>query len=71
MARRQAPSPYLTTPELMQVLKIRHKVTIYNLIEQGMPTLRLGKDYRFHWPEVYDFLRQATGKKLRRRQADN
>jgi len=56
------PEEFLTVRELMSLLKIRHRQTIYTLIDQGMPTIRVGKSYRFIKAEAIDFLRE-NGKK--------
>jgi len=51
---------FLTTQELMQLLKIKHKQTIYNLIRDGMPAISVGKNYRFIKAEVIEFLRELS-----------
>ena len=51
---------FLTTQELMQLLKIKHKQTIYNLIRDGMPAISVGKNYRFIKSEVIEFLRELS-----------
>lgn len=51
---------FLTTQELMQLLKIKHKQTIYNLIRDGMPAISVGKNYRFIKAEVVEFLREFS-----------
>jgi len=51
---------FLTTQELMQLLKIKHKQTIYNLIRDGMPAISVGKNYRFIKAEVVEFLRELS-----------
>jgi len=54
------PDEFLTTRELMQLLKIRHKQTIYSLIREGMPAVHVGKNFRFIKNEVISFLKQST-----------
>ena len=51
---------FLTTHELMQLLKIKNRRTIYDLLDQGMPTIRVGKNYRFIKHEVIEFLKRWT-----------
>ena len=53
---------FLTTKELMKFLKIKHRLTIYNFIKQGMPAIKVGKDYRFIKSEVIGFFRNSTAK---------
>ena len=53
-----SPEEILTTRELMRLLKIRHRATIYNLISHGLPVLICGKNYRFIRHEVIGFLRR-------------
>lgn len=48
---------FLTTKELMQLLKVKHKQTIYKLISEGMPAISVGKNYRFIKAEVIAFLK--------------
>gem|GEM_PF-3342946 len=48
---------FLTTKELMQLLKVKHKQTIYKLIDDGMPAINVGKNYRFIKHEVIEFLK--------------
>lgn len=55
-----SPDEFLTTAELMKLLKIRHKQTIYNLIEQGMPFIQVGKNYRFIKCEVIIFFKNFS-----------
>lgn len=50
---------FLTTQELMRLLKVKHKQTIYKLIADGMPAISVGKNYRFIKAEVITFLRKA------------
>ena len=49
---------FLTTKELMRFLKIKHRLTIYNFIKQGMPAIKVGKDYRFVKQEVIGYFRR-------------
>jgi excisionase family DNA binding protein len=51
---------FLTTYELMSMLKIKNKQTIYKLIGQGLPVVMVGKQYRFITQEVIDFLKQKS-----------
>ena len=60
------PDEFLTTDELMSLLKIGHKQTIYKLIRQGMPAILVGKNYRFLKHEVIAFLKDETRKKRRK-----
>ena len=57
---------FLTTEELMALLKIGHKQTVYKLIKQGMPAILVGKNYRFLKHEVIAFLKDETRKKRRK-----
>ena len=58
-----APEEFLTTKELMQLLKIRHKQTIYSLIEEGMPAVSVGRNYRFIRQEVIHYLKEHSSGK--------
>ena len=49
---------FLTTAELMALLKVRHKQTIYKLIGEGMPKILVGRHYRFLKSDVIDFLKR-------------
>ena len=51
------PEEFLTTEELMSLLKIGHKQTIYKLIKQGLPALRVARNYRFIKHEVVAYLK--------------
>ena len=55
-----SPEEILTTYELMRLLKIRHRQTIYNLIKDGMPVIIAGRNFRFIQSEVIAFLRQHS-----------
>ena len=55
-----SPEEILTTHELMRLLKIRHRQTIYNLIREGMPVIIAGRNFRFIQSEVIAFLRQDS-----------
>lgn len=57
------PDEFLTTRELMRLLKIKHKQTVYGLIESGLPTIMVGKSYRFIKGEVIEFFRQHRNHK--------
>lgn len=57
---------FLTTRELMHLLKIRHKQTIYGLIGEGLPAVLVGRSYRFFRSEVIQFLKQCRNHKRRR-----
>lgn len=48
---------FLTTKELMRLLKIGHRQTVYKLIEQGMPAILVGKNYRFCKDEVIAYFK--------------
>ena len=54
------PEEFLTTEELMALLKIGHKQTVYKLIKQGMPAILVGKNYRFIKHEVIQYLKVRT-----------
>ena len=54
------PTDFLTTQELMKLLKIKHRQTIYGLIEAGMPVLQAGRNYRFPKSEVITFLKRHS-----------
>ncbi|GEM_PF-3189399 len=58
------PDEFLTTQELMRLLKIKHKHTIYRLIDEGLPAIVVGKNFRFIKNEVINFLRNGFSKKL-------
>lgn len=58
-----APEEFLTTKELMQLLKIRHKQTIYRLIREGLPVIAVGKNLRFIKQEVVGFLKTFSKKR--------
>ncbi len=55
-----SPDEVVTTKGLMELLKIKNKRTIYELIKEGMPTIRAGRNLRFIKNEVLDFLRKRT-----------
>ena len=57
---------FLTTKELMQYLKVRHKQTIYKLVGKGLPAVLVGNNYRFLRREVVDFLKQNSRAELRK-----
>lgn len=60
----------LTTKDLMQLFRVKHRSTIYNLINEGMPVIKFGKDYRYITQEVIAFLRERTkinGKRARKK----
>ena len=56
-SRAIAPDEFLTTRELMRLLKIKHKQTVYALINDGLPAIIVGKSYRFIKDEIIGFLR--------------
>ena len=51
---------FLTIHELMALLKIKHRQTIYDLIGRGLPAIRVGKNYRFIKHEVIQYLKVRT-----------
>ncbi len=51
---------FLTTKELMHLLKIKHRQTIYSLIEGGLPKIVIGRSYRFIKHEVITFLKKPS-----------
>ena len=51
---------FLTTHELMRILKIKNRLTIYSFIKQGMPVIRVGKSYRFIKSEVVEFFKARS-----------
>ena len=55
-----SPDEFLTTRELMRLLKVKHKQTVYSLIEEGLPTILVGKSYRFIKGEVIAFLKKQS-----------
>ena len=57
-----ATDEFLTTKELMQLLKVKHRKTIYDFIDQGLPYVVVGKSYRFLKEEVFIFLKEHTKK---------
>ena len=60
------PEEILTTHELMRLLKIRHRQTIYNLIKEGMPVIIAGRNFRFIQHEVVTFLKRNSQLKMSR-----
>ena len=54
---------FLTTSELMKLLKVKHPITIYRLISKGMPVIHVGRHYRFIKHEVIEFLKENSRKK--------
>lgn len=61
------PEEFLTTEELMHLLQIKHKQTLYRLIHQGMPFTLSGSAYRFDKSAVIAFLKRASQKKPKSR----
>ena len=59
------PEEILTTHELMRLLKIRHRQTIYNLIKEGMPVIPVGRNFRFLKDEVIYFLRGQSQSRIK------
>ena len=53
---------FLTTKELMTLLKIKHRQTIYSLIDEGMPKILVGRSYRFIKHEIITFLKNKSSK---------
>lgn len=51
---------FLTTNELMKLLKIKHRQTVYGLIEKGLPKVVVGNGYRFIRQEVINFLKENS-----------
>jgi excisionase family DNA binding protein len=39
--------PLLTIPDVVKLLKVSRR-TVYNLIDQGLPTMKFGKSVRIH-----------------------
>lgn len=62
-SRQIADDEFLTTHELMKLLKVKHRKTIYELIKDGMPAILVGKNYRFIKHEAIGFLKGQTLKK--------
>ena len=60
------PEEILTTHELMRLLKIRHRQTIYNLVKEGMPVIIAGRNFRFIQHEVITFLKRNSQLKMSR-----
>ena len=56
-----SPDEFLTTHELMKLLKIKHRQTIYSLIKEGMPAILVGKNYRFIKQDVINYFKQNGG----------
>jgi len=54
------PDEFLTTKELMALLKIKHRQTIYDLVKSGLPAIPIGRNYRFIKNEVIEYLRKRT-----------
>lgn len=61
------PEEFLTTGELMRLLKVKHKQTIYSLIQEGLPGIRIGATYRYLKSEVIAFLMERTNYSVSRR----
>ena len=57
-SRPLTPDEFLTTKELMRLLKIKHKQTVYRLIDEGLPAVIVGKNFRFIRNEVIGFLKK-------------
>ena len=55
---------FLTTTELMQLLKLKHRPTIYKLIKEGMPAIVVGKNFRFIKHEVISYLKEKSRLRL-------
>ena len=51
---------FLTTKELMQLLKIKQRKTLYNLVKEGMPSILVGRNYRYLKSEVIDYLKKCS-----------
>ena len=60
-----SPEEILTTHELMRLLKIRHRQTIYNLIKEGMPVIVVGRNFRFLKHNVIFFLEQHSQPRMK------
>ena len=59
------PEEFLTTKGLMKLLKIKHRQTIYNLIKEGLPTITVGRNFRFLKNEVIHFLRKNSQSRIK------
>jgi len=59
-SRSIAASEFLTTYELMKLLKVKDKKTVYRFIQRGMPAIRMGRHYRFIKDEVVTFLKRKA-----------
>ena len=59
------PDEFLTTRGLMKLLKIKHRQTIYNLIKEGLPTITVGRNFRFLKMEVIHFLRKNSQSRVK------
>jgi len=57
----------LTTAELMSLLKVRHKQTIYKLIKEGLPHSMTNGGYYFDPLRVIAHLRTTSGNRLKSR----
>lgn len=55
-----SPDQLLTTSELMQFLKVKHRKTIYALIKTGLPKIMVGRRFRFVKEEIMEFLRNRS-----------
>ena len=51
---------FLTTQELMSLLKLKHKQTVYKLVAEGLPKILIGNKYRFLKNEVIEHLKQKS-----------
>jgi excisionase family DNA binding protein len=52
----------LTSAEVKKALKISHN-TLLKLIKQGLPYLKLGRDYRFPRREIEEWIQKKTTSK--------
>jgi len=55
---------YITLKKLSVLLSL-HPNTIYKLIADGMPNIKIGKNYRFNFEEVDLWLTERSTSKLK------
>ncbi|MDA9101051.1 helix-turn-helix domain-containing protein [Omnitrophica bacterium] len=63
-SKKLSPDEFLTTKELMQLFKIKHRQTVYDLIKDGLPVILIGRSYRFVKEEVLQFLKRHAKKRF-------
>ena len=59
------PGEFCTTRGLMNLLKIKYRQTIYNLVNEGLPRIIVGRNFRFLKHEVINFLRRCSQQRIK------